>query len=102
MDYARGEALVKGICKRIFSGLPVRGWLIPRERTARNATGASGRILQTRVAETRDVEAIASVINAAFRQAESFLIDRDRVDLATVRELLQTGSFLVAEDLGFL
>jgi len=54
------------------------------------------------VAETRDVEAIASVINAAFRQAESFLIDRDRVDLATVRELLQTGSFLVAEDLGFL
>jgi len=58
--------------------------------------------LQTRVAETRDVEAIASVINAAFRQAESFLIDRDRVDLATVRELLQTGSFLVAEDLGFL
>ena len=53
--------------------------------------------MQVRVAEIRDAEAIASVINAAFRQAESFLIDRDRIDLETVRELLRTGSFLVAD-----
>jgi N-acetylglutamate synthase-like GNAT family acetyltransferase len=58
--------------------------------------------LQLRVAEIQDAEAIVSVINAAFRQAESFLIDRDRIDLKTVRELLQKGSFLVADDLGFL
>ena len=55
-----------------------------------------------RVAEMRDAEAIVFVINAAFRQAESFLIDRDRIDLAEVRQLLQSGSFLVADDLGFV
>jgi GNAT superfamily N-acetyltransferase len=53
--------------------------------------------LQARVAEIRDAEAIVSVINAAFRQAESFLIDRDRIDLETVRELLRTGIFLVED-----
>ena len=58
--------------------------------------------MQLRVAEIRDAEAIVSVINAAFRQAESFLIDRDRIDLKTVREFLRTGSFLVAVDLGSL
>jgi GNAT superfamily N-acetyltransferase len=54
--------------------------------------------LQVHVAETRDAEAIASVINAAFRRAESFLIDRDRIDLETVRELLRAGIFLFAEN----
>ena len=56
--------------------------------------------MQLRVAEMPDAEAIVSVINAAFRKAESFLIDRDRIELATVRELLRTGRFLVADDLG--
>jgi hypothetical protein len=42
------------------------------------------------------------VINAAFRQAESFLIDRDRIDLEAVRELLCKGNFLVADDNGDL
>lgn len=56
--------------------------------------------MRLRVAEMRDAEAIAAVINAAFRQAESFLIDHDRIDLAAVHELLQSGSFLVADDLG--
>ena len=58
--------------------------------------------MQLRVAEIRDAGAIVSVINAAFRQAESFLIDRDRIDVETVREFLRTGSFLVADDLGSL
>lgn len=53
--------------------------------------------MQLRVAETRDTDAIVAVINAAFRQAESFLIDRDRIDFETVQELLQKGSFLIAE-----
>jgi GNAT superfamily N-acetyltransferase len=57
--------------------------------------------LQLRVAEIHDAEAIVGVINAAFRQAESFLIDRDRIDLETVRKLLQTGTFLLADDHGF-
>jgi N-acetylglutamate synthase-like GNAT family acetyltransferase len=54
--------------------------------------------MQVRVAETRDADAIVSVINIAFRLSEGFLIDRDRIDLETVRELFQKGTFLVAED----
>ena len=58
--------------------------------------------MQLRVAEIRDAEAITSVINAAFRQAESFLIDSDRIDQETVRDLLVKGIFLVAEELGLV
>jgi N-acetylglutamate synthase-like GNAT family acetyltransferase len=54
--------------------------------------------MQLRVAEIGDAEAIVSVINTAFRQAENFFIDRDRVDLEAVQELLRKGKFLVAED----
>ena len=54
--------------------------------------------MQIRVAEIRDAEAIVSVINIAFRLAEGFLLDRDRIDLRTVQELLQKGTFLLAED----
>jgi predicted N-acetyltransferase YhbS len=53
--------------------------------------------LLIRVADPEDAEAVSNVINAAFRKAESFLMDRDRIDLPTVRELLRTGAFLVAE-----
>jgi GNAT superfamily N-acetyltransferase len=56
--------------------------------------------LQIRVAEVRDAEAIVSVINAAFRRAENFLIDRDRVDLEALRELWCKGRFLVTDDNG--
>lgn len=38
-----------------------------------------------------------NVINTAFKQAESFFIDRDRIDEAEVRAFLQAGEFLVAE-----
>ncbi|MGC1449112.1 MAG: GNAT family N-acetyltransferase [Candidatus Sulfotelmatobacter sp.] len=58
--------------------------------------------MQIRVAEKGDADAIASVINAAFRQAESFLIDQDRIDLETVRQLLPKGTFLVADGLNCL
>jgi N-acetylglutamate synthase-like GNAT family acetyltransferase len=51
-----------------------------------------------RVADGGDVEAVSSVINVVFRKAESFLVDRDRIDLQTVQELLRTGTFLVAEE----
>ena len=42
------------------------------------------------------------LINAAFRRAESFIIDRDRVDLELVQSLLAKGEFLVADDEGAL
>jgi GNAT superfamily N-acetyltransferase len=61
-----------------------------------------GSALQIRVAEVRDEEATVSVINAAFRRAENFFIDRDRIDVEAVRELLRKGKFLVADDNGAL
>ncbi len=54
--------------------------------------------MQIRVAGIGDAEAVVSVINVAFRRAEGFLLDRDRIDLKTVQQLLQKGTFLVAED----
>ena len=59
---------------------------------------ADGEIFPLRVADTQDAEAIVSLINVAFRKAEGFLLDRDRIDVPAVRELLQKGKFLVAED----
>ena len=58
--------------------------------------------MQLRVADAQDADAIVTVINAAFRRAESFLIDQDRINVETVRDLLQKGCFLVADDLGVL
>lgn len=58
--------------------------------------------MQLRLAEIVDAEAITRVINAAFKQAESFLIDRDRIDESSVRSLLEKGNFLVADDQGLL
>lgn len=40
---------------------------------------------------------ITAVINAAFRNAESFFIERDRIDVEKVQSLLLTGEFLVFE-----
>lgn len=53
-----------------------------------------------RVANPGDAVAVSGVINAAFRKAEGFLIDRDRIDLKTVQDLFRTGTFLVAEENG--
>jgi N-acetylglutamate synthase-like GNAT family acetyltransferase len=55
-----------------------------------------------RLADDRDEEAITVLINVAFRKAEGFLIDRDRVDRHLMQSLLQTGNFLVAEEDGAL
>src|SRR5271163_1227368 len=54
--------------------------------------------VRLRMAKIADVGAITRVINAAFKQAESFFIERDRIDEDEVRAFLQTGEFLVAED----
>jgi GNAT superfamily N-acetyltransferase len=54
--------------------------------------------VQLRMAEPADAERLMDLINSAFRQAESFIIDRDRVDLEVIQSLLAKGAFLVAED----
>jgi GNAT superfamily N-acetyltransferase len=56
--------------------------------------------VQVRLAEPHDLDAIMAVINAAFRKAESFFIDRDRLDLETTRSLMEKGKFLVGDDGG--
>jgi GNAT superfamily N-acetyltransferase len=54
--------------------------------------------LHFRLAEPRDAEAVTALINVAFRHAEAFLIDRDRIDIDSVRTFLEKGKFLLAED----
>ena len=56
--------------------------------------------MRVRVASMADTKTIMGVINAAFRRAESFIIDRDRVDLEGVQSLLRKGEFLLADDDG--
>jgi predicted N-acetyltransferase YhbS len=51
-----------------------------------------------RWAEARDVAAIVRVINLAFRAAESFFIERDRISAETLQPMLDRGNFLLAED----
>ena len=59
--------------------------------------------LQLRVAAKDDAEAITTLINVAFRGAEEFFIDDDRIDLESVQKLISdTGEFLLAEESGRL
>jgi predicted N-acetyltransferase YhbS len=55
-------------------------------------------ILQIRLAEAADIEALTAVINAAFHKAESFFIEHDRVDREVVRAFMEKGKFIVADD----
>ncbi len=50
-----------------------------------------------RIAEANNIETIAQLINAAFR-IERFFIDGDRINAEKVRDLFDTGKFLLAED----
>jgi len=54
--------------------------------------------VRVRLAGMADAKAITNVINVAFKRAESFFIERDRIDLDHVRGLLEAGEFLAAVD----
>jgi N-acetylglutamate synthase-like GNAT family acetyltransferase len=54
--------------------------------------------LQIRWAEARDVAAIVRIINLAFRAAESFFVEGDRITAEILRPMLEKGNFLLAED----
>ena len=59
--------------------------------------------VRIRVASADDAQRIVSVINSAFRVAEGFFVDGDRIDLHNVLTSLDRGSFLLAEsDIGLL
>jgi len=50
-----------------------------------------------RIATSADAPQITAVINAAFRIAEGFFVDGNRISQAEVEELLAKGAFLLAE-----
>ncbi len=50
-----------------------------------------------RIADLSDDEQITDVINAAFKIAEGFFVDGNRITREEVREHLESGAFLVAE-----
>jgi GNAT superfamily N-acetyltransferase len=60
-------------------------------------TGRPAPDTSLREARPEDAEAVAALVNAAFR-VESFFIDGDRTSAAEIRGLLDGGSFLLAED----
>jgi predicted N-acetyltransferase YhbS len=55
--------------------------------------------LTTRFAADADAQAIAALVNAAFK-VQRFFIDRDRINPDQVRDMLRTGKYLLAEDGG--
>jgi len=54
--------------------------------------------LSIRSAELADAANITAVINAAFRIAEEFFVDGNRITQAEVEESLAKGDFLLAEE----
>lgn len=58
--------------------------------------------LSIRIATKPDAPQITAVINAAFRIAEGFFIDGNRITQAEVEESLAKGNFLLAEAEGKL
>lgn len=56
--------------------------------------------MEFRIGESPDVVALTTLINAAFRKAESFFIDGDRIDCEAVRSLMAKGKFVVADEDG--
>ena len=54
--------------------------------------------VRVRIAQREDAEEITTVINSAFRRAEEFFVEGDRVDVAEVLNFLNSGKFLLAEN----
>lgn len=49
-----------------------------------------------RMASLKDAPTITTLINSAFRIAEAFFIDEDRINLESVQNYFTTGKFLLA------
>jgi predicted N-acetyltransferase YhbS len=58
--------------------------------------------IRIRLAQLEDAEKITTVINSAFRGAEFFFVDGDRVGVGEVLNLISSGKFLLAESEGTL
>jgi ribosomal protein S18 acetylase RimI-like enzyme len=53
--------------------------------------------VRVRIAQREDAEEITIVINSAFRGAEDFFVEGDRVDVGEVVNFFSSGKFLLAE-----
>jgi len=53
--------------------------------------------LQVRLAEPSDAKPLMALINSAFRIAEDFFYNEDRITFEEVERLFTTGTFLLAE-----
>lgn len=69
---------------------------------ASKVSGCTPGSMQVRLAKPDDAERIMSVINSAFRRAEEFFVDGDRIDVRSVLNFLNSGTFLLAESEGAL
>jgi N-acetylglutamate synthase-like GNAT family acetyltransferase len=58
--------------------------------------------IQTRLANGGDAEKITALINVAFKGAENFFVEGDRIDLKSVLESLEKGEFVIAESQGVM
>ena len=58
----------------------------------------AGKSVRVRLAQREDAEKITTVINSAFRGAEFFFVDGDRIDVGGVLNFFSRGKFLVAEN----
>jgi GNAT superfamily N-acetyltransferase len=56
--------------------------------------------LQVRLADEGEAGEITRLINAAFRPAEGFFVEGDRIEVAEVIDSLSNGKFLLAEEEG--
>jgi ribosomal protein S18 acetylase RimI-like enzyme len=55
-------------------------------------------VIPVRIAERADAQALTDLINRAFRKAESFFIDHDRISPSEVEAFLEKGDFLVVDE----
>jgi len=53
--------------------------------------------VRVRLAQREDAEKITTLINSAFRRAEFFFVEGDRVEVGGVLNFLSSGKFLLAE-----
>src|SRR5215470_17024128 len=76
--------------------------ILAQEGTSGTFLNSEATAMEIRRAQSMDASRIVEVINAAFKRAEGYIIDRDRIDLETVQSLFAKGEFLIAEDGGTL
>ena len=62
-----------------------------------SADSRESKSVRVRIAQREDAEKITTVINSAFRAAEGFFVERDRIDVGEVLSFLSSGKFLLAE-----